>query len=88
MSEINSWIQFQIITLYNRKTDLFKGHVHTVNVEKNEDGVFIVHNSRGSTFEGNSLWNVITHMGGQDDAPICNIGISKPKESESGEETK
>lgn len=77
-----------IVTLYNQETDLFNGQVHTVNVEKKEDGVFIVHNSRDTTFEGNSLWDVIVHMGGQDDAPICIIGINNPKESECGEETK
>ena len=73
-----------IITLYNRETDLFGGHVHTVNVEKKEDGTFQVYNSTGIEPQ-DSLWDVIVHMGRQNDAPICIIGISNPKEDEPDE---
>lgn len=82
-----------IVTAYNDGRDIFQC-IHTVNISKDGEGKFHVHNdfysrknARGevefvSHGPYGSLWEAVTHLSGGTGVPICITGISKRVENE------
>ena len=77
INQIGEQYDTVIITVYNTSND-FGDQIHTVNIQKLEDGTFLAHNSVGAVPRP-SLWEVITHMSQEDVSPISIIGISNPE---------
>ena len=77
INQIGEQYDTVIITVYNTSNDL-GDQIHTVNIQKLEDGTFLAHNSARAV-PWLSLWEVITHMSQGDVSPISIIGISNPE---------